>query len=798
MLEAAAIPPVVLPPRYQLGAPIGRGAFGVVLEGRDLELDREVAIKLVLGTDPQEIQRFETEARKGAAVSHPCLLHILDAGRAQSGEHYLVMERLVGQTLAERLGQGRPLSSAEAGQMLEDLLGALRAMEARRLVHRDIKPTNVFLAELPGGDRVTKLIDFGLAKLLEADRLLTARGMIVGSPGYLAPERYRGDEATPETDLYALGATLFEGLTGRPPFSGESPTVIMAQVMLEPAPHVSSLRPDVDPALAERIAALLDRDPAVRRRAAGSRGASTIHVVVAGDGLPAAKTERPPPPAPGTSEIDVTVSPFAATPTSDVPAELQRAIAERYDIVRRIGAGGMGVVFEARERSLDRPVAIKVLRSSGAVDAEHIERFEREARTAARLGHTNIVSVSDFGTVPGVGAYIVMELLAGESLAQRLERKGALVPVEVKDMALQVLDALAVAHRAGVVHRDLKPHNIHLVPLATGGRLAKLLDFGVVKLRETPGSKKLTERGILVGTPTYMAPEQVQMQEVDARTDVYAMGATMYHALLGALPYDAVGVTATLGAILFGAPVPLAVRMPELDRRLAAVVDRAMARLPGDRYADAGEMRDALVALDPRAATSLGMPPVALPAPDESRSNLVTLPAHGRRVAPIAAPGTSTVAKSNPAPRSVAPAAPGSRGLVAVIVIATLVTVGLVAWGLFVRWRAANTPPDPAPESGAVTLQPPVAPPTPPVTPPIAPPMPRPVDEAPPGSAPPLSGEPAPASGSPSASPRPRRDPRSPETTPAPRATEGVAMDPPDMEAPRPRVPDGFIDPFDE
>jgi len=238
---------VVLPPRYQAGAPIGRGALGVVLEGRDLELDREVAIKLVRGTDPLELQRLETEARKSAAVSHPCLLHMLDAGRAQGGEHFVVMERLVGQTLAERIAQGRLLSSAEASSMLEDLLGALRAMEARGLVHGDLRPTNVFLAELPGGARVTKLIDFGLAKLLETDPLFTAHGTNVGSTRHLAPERHRGEAATAETDLYALGATMFEALTGRPPFAGESPTVIMAQVVAQPAPRVESLRAERRP-----------------------------------------------------------------------------------------------------------------------------------------------------------------------------------------------------------------------------------------------------------------------------------------------------------------------------------------------------------------------------------------------------------------------------------------------------------------------------------------------------------------------------------------------------------------------
>ncbi|MBX7194451.1 MAG: serine/threonine protein kinase, partial [Sandaracinaceae bacterium] len=621
-----SLPPIAFPPRYRVGSVLGRGAFGAVLAAHDAELDREVAIKVLLGGDASEVARFETEARKGAAVTHPCLLHILDAGRAPGGEHFVVMERLVGETLGDRVAAKRLLSGPEAARILEDLLGALRALEARRMVHRDVKPSNVFLAELPGGDRMTKLIDFGLAKLLEADAPLTGRGMIVGSPGYLAPERYQGADATAETDLYALGATLYEALVGEPPFTGDSPAIVMAQVLTQPVPLLATRRPDVDVALAERVQALLHGDPAVRRRAADESRVATIEVRPTGrppakatllDGMdvPAPVAAPPPhtPPVPPSSTAEQptlsmpsrgAVAGIVATtgPLSSGLADLGRTIldphaaraaeleplTDRYALVRSIGAGGMGVVYEARDRALDRPVALKLLRADGPVSDDQIERLEREARTAARLGHPNIVAVTDFGRVEGRGAFLVMELLAGESLAARLARKGRLEAREVIDVALQVLDALAAAHRAGVVHRDLKPENIHLVPLANGTRLAKLLDFGIVKLRESPSAKRLTERGMIIGTPAYMAPEQVELHEVDARTDVWAMGATMYQMLSGTLPYDGATPQLIVGAILGGPPPPLALRVPGLEPRLLAVIERAMARAPSARFADAG------------------------------------------------------------------------------------------------------------------------------------------------------------------------------------------------------------------
>jgi len=359
-----------------------------------------------------------------------------------------------------------------------------------------------------------------------------------------------------------------------------------------------------------------------------------------------------------------------------------------------------------------------------------------------------------------------------------------------------------------VVHRDLKPANIHLVTLANGARLAKLLDFGIVKLRESPLSKRLTDGGMILGTPNYMAPEQVSLEDVDARTDVYAMGATMYEALCGALPYDRDGVVATIGAILAGPPPPLSARAPHLDLELVAVVERAMSRSPADRFANAGEMRDALLALDPRAVTTMAMSAPAPVAPaGEAATRAVTPQAASAPAATVAAPRRARAPRGDVAPAPAPerdPAVPvsasstsasvslpmnSSRGLIAFIVIASSIAIGLFTWAAF-RNQAARDASQPATTRTRDVAPTPPTPSAPPQAPPPTPDLtPAPARGQDPPAAPTVTHEPRdrhpPHRGSePAASP-------SHEVAPPQTSSEPATM------TSRPRV-DGFIDPFDE
>jgi serine/threonine-protein kinase len=267
----------------------------------------------------------------------------------------------------------------------------------------------------------------------------------------------------------------------------------------------------------------------------------------------------------------------------------------RYRIGRQLGAGGMGAVYEATREDLGQMrVAVKILHTSLADDESLLARFRREAETVGQINHPNIVRILDFCAEAGEPAYLVMELLDGVSLRQALARQKDFPAERIVFIASQMLAALAAVHRAHVIHRDIKPENVVLTSMSGLGDIVKLLDFGVAKqLTAVPGNT-LTQTGVVLGTPTYMAPEQARGGSIDRRSDLYAVGTIMYEALAGAAPYSGDNYNALLFAIQQGKPVPLRELRPEIDPELFAVIARAMAVEPDARYQTAEEMAEAL------------------------------------------------------------------------------------------------------------------------------------------------------------------------------------------------------------
>ncbi|MEK6767507.1 MAG: serine/threonine-protein kinase, partial [Gemmatimonadota bacterium] len=233
-------------------------------------------------------------------------------------------------------------------------------------------------------------------------------------------------------------------------------------------------------------------------------------------------------------------------------AALERALGAQYEIVRLLGRGGMGAVYLARERALERLVAIKVLPPDLASDAESRERFRREARTAAKLTHPNIVPLHTFGEVEGM-LYFVMGYVRGESLGERMHREGKLPPEDVRRIIGELAGALDYAHRQGVIHRDIKPDNVLLED--ESGR-PMLTDFGVAKARATGAT--LTEAGAVVGTPHYMSPEQASgARDLDGRSDLYSLGIMGYAMLSGRLPFEGDSFRDVIVQHVTKAPPPL-------------------------------------------------------------------------------------------------------------------------------------------------------------------------------------------------------------------------------------------------
>ena len=279
---------------------------------------------------------------------------------------------------------------------------------------------------------------------------------------------------------------------------------------------------------------------------------------------------------------------------------LEAAIGKQYEIVRQLGRGGMGAVYLARERALERFVAIKVLRPELAGAPEARERFRREARIAAQLSHPGILPLHTFGEIEGLW-YFVMGYVRGVTLAERLRAEGRLPIADVHRILVELADALECAHRSGVIHRDIKPANILLDEKS--GR-AILADFGVSKIQG--GSDSLTATGMVIGTPSYMSPEQAQgAADVEERSDIYSLGAVAYTMLAGREPFADVRAADLVQWRATHDPAPLSSVAPWVPAELAAVVSRSMERSRAARWPDARSLREAVARADPDTATQL-------------------------------------------------------------------------------------------------------------------------------------------------------------------------------------------------
>lgn len=457
-------------------------------------------------------------------------------------------------------------------------------------------------------------------------------------------------------------------------------------------------------------------------------------------------------------------------------------VASKYRVDQLIGEGGMGTVYAATHQVTGKRVALKWMLPQLSRDAEAVGRFLREAQAAGRIDHPNVVDVYDVGK-HGDSMFIVMELLRGEPLASILDRGRVPWPDAVR-MLLPAFRGVAAAHDHGVVHRDLKPDNIFITCDPDGTRReAKVLDFGISKLTTKAGENlRLTKTGSVMGTPYYMAPEQIQgTKEIDERTDIYALGVILYQALAGDLPFKAQTYHALIVEIATGTPTPLLHHAPDVPPDLVAIVARAMAREPDRRFQS---VRDLMAALE-------GLENVSFSGMPRPESLAYREPSGGFRQSRASGPGSG----SRPASQTLTPFTSDSpsvrthrsgpvvwvgAGVAAVLVVAGLSALGLWAWsrssagtevpGAGEHRSAAANPDDslapgpslpplatprPAGTAGSTTLGSGAA--APPIAPaPQPPPAPTPAGLAPPSDLPALVDAPAPAEPTP-AQPATRR-----------------------------------------
>ena len=315
--------------------------------------------------------------------------------------------------------------------------------------------------------------------------------------------------------------------------------------------------------------------------------------------------------------------------TSIEPGQL---IDEKFRVERVLGQGGMGVVVMARHVELDQPVAIKLLKEGVLDGDEAVQRFMREARALARLGGDHVVRVSDIGRLPSGTPYMVMEYLEGEDLSAVLRQRGALPAEEVADALIQACAGLAGAHATGLVHRDLKPANLFRARQPDGTTLIKVLDFGIAK---SLGGTRLTAEFAVLGSPRYMSPEQLRTpRDVDARADIWALGAIGYRLLTDKPPFEGEGLDGLMDAMLTGRRTPLRALHTDLPGALVDAIERCLSVEREARFGSVAELARALAAAGPpgskeraeRIATSSTPPPAASEPPPAATVPFAAVP----------------------------------------------------------------------------------------------------------------------------------------------------------------------------
>jgi serine/threonine protein kinase len=531
--------------------------MGLVYRAWNLRLKRVEAIKVIAAQYARDAafrERFERETEIAANIDHPHVVTIYDSGEGPGDQLFIAMRYVEGTTMEDLIAEQGPLGQEMAAKLISQVGSALDAAHEQGLVHRDVKPANVLLAaSTNGGEYQAYLTDFGLAKRLSSDTVFTAAGLMVGTIDYMAPEQAQGQLVDLRADVYALGATLFKALTGEVPYpEGEDIARLVAKVK-EPPRRASEVAPGVTPALDVVLSKAMSLDPADRYPSAGELGQAAL-------------AAASPTPGPGVRQR---IGPGMSL--GDCSLE---AIA---------GEGGMGVVYRAKQLTLDRTVAVKVMSRELGDDPGFRAQFERECRIAASIDHPNVVPIYSAGEAEGV-LYVVMRFVQGSTLKDALVTDGRLEPERAVEVIEQVASALDAAHSRGLVHRDIKPGNV-LIDEQTGRVL--LTDFGLAKALT---DAEVTNRRV-VGTVRYMAPERTTGQTIDeVRADIYSLGCVLWD-LLG------------------GTDRPDLSDVPDVPGALAAVVARAVELEPTARYAAAGELARAARAALRGIAARLAAPP---------------------------------------------------------------------------------------------------------------------------------------------------------------------------------------------
>ena len=552
---------------YEILERIGHGGMGSVYRARHIYLDEERAIKLIqtqLAESEDFVNRFIREAKILSKLRHPNLVQLYEFGTLENSRFFMVLEFLQGESVLQRIQRIQHIPIQHALRITREAAMGLEAGHQKGIIHRDLSPDNLFLVKTESGTETTKVIDFGIARpTAKETQRFTRTNMFIGKLEYVSPELCgqlgENEDLDQRADIYSLGVTLYHMLTGRLPFTSSTPQGFMYKHLNENARPLSShvdcgpFPPELDYFVAKAMAKLRE-----------NRHASMKEVI---DHLNKIESSLTP-----TVHAPAWIAPALPTPGS--------FFANRFLIEKRIGEGGMGTVFKATDRMLDISVAIKALNRELVSNETNLNRLKREVILARKVAHPNVCRLYDIGEAGGVH-YVSMEFVEGQTLSEILHRQDSLPEQEAIGIMKQLLNALGAAHSQGIIHRDLKPQNIMI---DRTGR-AIMMDFGISFSAE---AGHLTQTGMMVGTPRYMAPEQFTEQGSDHKADLYSAGIILYEMVTGRAPFDARTPASMMYAHLH-TPPPRPSQFCQVGPQLEAIILRALEKDPSKRFQNTHE-----------------------------------------------------------------------------------------------------------------------------------------------------------------------------------------------------------------
>lgn len=531
----------------------------------------------------ESFENFKQQIRLMGQIRHTNLACVFDVGDHE-GHAYLVLEYVAGVPLSERM-DNRPMAEAQALKLLLPIAEALCEMWRRNVLHRSVSPRFIYVA----ADGTPKM-DFGTSSeqvLKEA----TEEG--VGP--YWSPEMIRNDPVIDaRSDMWSFGATLYHMVTGSLPFPGERISDIHLRVLTKPPVDPKTANPGLHDAMRSLLLQLLEKEPA-KRFPTPEKFLTALRSV--DHQISHASIHEP--------TVVLSDSKAPAGPFSRLKLGVGDVLGHCL-LEKEVGSGAFGVVYLARHTVLDIPVAVKILPKDLAQrDPSYISLFLREARTAARIRHTNVIGIFEAGNQDGQH-YLIMEYAPGGTVLDRMEQLGGRLPVtEGAKILLHAARGLAAAEALQIVHRDIKPENLMF---GAHGEL-KIADMGLAKrllpaqgsIRESLVADQLSmNKGSndIVGTPAYMAPEiALTPEKVDTRADLYSLGCTAYHMLTGELPFTGKTSIETIMKHVHDAPTPPRFYVGTIPHDLQDVVMKLMAKNPDERYQGAAELEAALLQL---------------------------------------------------------------------------------------------------------------------------------------------------------------------------------------------------------